>query len=132
LSSLELEQSKNEKKLFEALDILTIEDPSFLYEQESNTGQLVLKGLGELHLQIMRDRLSNEFGVPCSLSKLRVAYKEAAFGLSELIEVFISKIKGNQEFFELEGSVDSSVSYHISQDKANSENIKEGELRFVC
>ena len=70
----------------------------------------MLKGLGELHLQIMRDRLNNEFGVGCSLSKLRVAYKEAAFAYSEHSEIFLQKIKGNQEFFELEGSVDSSVS----------------------
>lgn len=133
LSSLELDQSKHEKKLFEALDILTIEDPSFLYEQESNTGQLVLKGLGELHLQIMRDRLNNEFEVGCSLSKLRVAYKEAAFAFTELSETFLQKIKGNPEFIELEGSVDSSLGFSLPNlSNTSVEKLGEGEARFFC
>lgn len=106
LTSLELEHSKNENKLYTALDILTIEDPSFLYEKDTDTGQLVIKGLGELHLQIMKDRLNTEFNIPSQLTKLRVAYKEAAFGYNDLSEQFLQKIKGSMEFFELEGSVE--------------------------
>ena len=80
----------------------------------------------------MRDRLNNEFQIGCVLSKLRVAYKEAAFASSELKEVYNQKIKGNPEFFELEGFVDSSVGeFSGDSDGVDKENIKEGEIRFT-
>ena len=53
------------------------EDPSLRVSINQDTGQTVLSGMGELHLEIIHDRLKRDFGIDCSLGRLQVAYKEA-------------------------------------------------------
>ena len=60
-----------------ALSCLTREDPSLRVSTNQDTGQTVLSGMGELHLEIIHDRLKRDFKVDCSLGKLQVAYREA-------------------------------------------------------
>jgi elongation factor G len=60
-----------------ALSCLTREDPSLRVSINQETGQTVLSGMGELHLEIIHDRLRRDFKVDCSLGKLQVAYREA-------------------------------------------------------
>ena len=60
-----------------ALSCLTREDPSLRVAINQETGQTVLSGMGELHLEIIHDRLKRDFKVDCSLGKLQVAYQEA-------------------------------------------------------
>ena len=60
-----------------ALSCLTREDPSLRVSINQETGQTVLSGMGELHLEIIHDRLKRDFKVDCSLGKLQVAYREA-------------------------------------------------------
>lgn len=59
-----------------ALSCLSREDPSLRVSVNADTGQTVLSGMGELHLEIIHDRLKRDYGVDCSLGKLQVAYKE--------------------------------------------------------
>ena len=60
-----------------ALSCLTREDPSLRVSTNQDTGQTVLSGMGELHLEIIHDRLKRDFKIDCSLGKLQVAYREA-------------------------------------------------------
>ena len=60
-----------------ALSCLTREDPSLRVSINQETGQTVLSGMGELHLEIIHDRLKRDFKVDCTLGKLQVAYREA-------------------------------------------------------
>ena len=60
-----------------ALSCLTREDPSLRVSTNHDTGQTVLSGMGELHLEIIHDRLRRDFKVDCSIGKLQVAYREA-------------------------------------------------------
>ena len=60
-----------------ALSCLTREDPSLRVSTDQDTGQTILSGMGELHLEIIYDRLKRDFKVDCSLGKLQVAYREA-------------------------------------------------------
>ena len=60
-----------------ALSCLTREDPSLRVSTNQDTGQTVLSGMGELHLEIIHDRIKRDFKVDCSLGKLQVAYREA-------------------------------------------------------
>ena len=60
-----------------ALSCLSREDPSLRVSINQETGQTVLSGMGELHLEIIHDRLRRDFKVDCSLGKLQVAYREA-------------------------------------------------------
>lgn len=77
MSSLVLQDEKHKEKLMAALDYLHKEDPSFSFEEDPDTSQLVVKGFGELHLEIMKDRLLSEYGIVATLSKLRVALRES-------------------------------------------------------
>ncbi len=64
-------------KLADALEKLTKEDPTFKVLPDPMTGQTLIHGMGELHLEILMDRMSREFGVKANLGKPQVAYKES-------------------------------------------------------
>ncbi len=63
-------------KLANALEKLTKEDPTFKVAQDPSTGQTLVCGMGELHLEILMDRMEREYGVKVNLGKPQVAYKE--------------------------------------------------------
>jgi elongation factor G len=63
-------------KLGQSLDRLAIEDPSFKVMIDSETGQMIISGMGELHLEIIVDRLLREFSVDANVGRPQVAYKE--------------------------------------------------------
>ena len=69
-----------------ALDRLTVEDPSFSVREDSDTGQWLISGMGELHLEVMQHRLERDFHIPIRVGQPRVAYREAvaAPGTGEL------------------------------------------------
>ncbi len=70
-------------KLSEVLDKLTREDPTFKVKQDPMTGQTLVYGMGELHLEILMDRMDREFGVRARLGKPQVAYKETIMESAE-------------------------------------------------
>jgi len=70
-------------KLGEVLEKLTREDPTFKVKQDPMTGQTLIYGMGELHLDILMDRMEREFGVRAKLGKPQVAYKETITGSAE-------------------------------------------------
>lgn len=63
-------------KLAEALSKLTREDPTFQVKQDPMTGQTLVCGMGELHLEVLMDRMEREYGIKANLGKPQVAYKE--------------------------------------------------------
>ena len=63
-------------KLGVSLDRLAVEDPSFKVSTDAETGQMIISGMGELHLEIIVDRLLREFGVDANVGRPQVAYKE--------------------------------------------------------
>lgn len=65
-----------EDKLHQSLERLALEDPSFRVGQDTETGQTLIQGMGELHLEIIVDRLLREFKVDAAVGKRRVAYRE--------------------------------------------------------
>ncbi len=70
-------------KLSDALNRLTREDPTFKVTKDPVTGQTVVLGMGELHLEVLMDRMSREFGVKANLGKPQVAYRETIIQESE-------------------------------------------------
>ena len=64
-------------KLHEALDSLSYEDPTFQVKEDPDSGQTVIWGMGELHLEIIGDRLKREFNVQCNVGRPQVAYRES-------------------------------------------------------
>ncbi len=76
--SLAIEPSTkaDQEKLGQGLAKLTAEDPTFRVRTDDDVGQVVISGMGELHLEILVDRLKREFGVEASVGRPQVAYKE--------------------------------------------------------
>ncbi len=74
--SIEPKTKIDQDKLSDALSKLSEEDPTFLVKQDEETGQTIISGMGELHLEILVDRLMREFSVGASVGRPSVAYKE--------------------------------------------------------
>ena len=75
--AIEPKTKDDEDKLMTSLAKLSEEDPTFMVRQDEEAGQLLISGMGELHLDVLLDRLKREFNVQCNHGKPRVAYKEA-------------------------------------------------------
>ena len=74
--AIEPKSKAEEKKLNETLAKIALEDPSFTVSSNKDTGQMIISGMGELHLEIIIDRLLNDFKVAANVGKPQVAYKE--------------------------------------------------------
>ena len=74
--ALEPETIEDHAKLGHALERLAIEDPSFRVRTDADSGQIVISGMGELHLEIVVDRLRREYGVKARVGNPQVAYRE--------------------------------------------------------
>ncbi len=74
--AIEPKTKGDQEKLGQGLSKLMGEDPTFRVKTDEQTGQVVIAGMGELHLEIIVDRLKREFGVEASVGKPQVAYKE--------------------------------------------------------
>ncbi|UTC24301.1 elongation factor G [Candidatus Comchoanobacter bicostacola] len=81
--AIEPKNKAAQEKLSVALGRLTIEDPSFQIKTDPDSGQTIIMGMGELHLEVIVDRLKTEFGVEASVGKPHVAYRE---GIRKLVE----------------------------------------------
>jgi elongation factor G len=75
--AIEPKTKDDEEKMMQALAKLADEDPTFVVSENEESGQILISGMGELHLDILLDRLKREFNVDCNHGKPRVAYKEA-------------------------------------------------------
>lgn len=88
-------------KLSIALNKLAEEDPTFQIKIDPDSGQTVIHGMGELHLEILIDRLKREFKVECNQGAPQVAYKEAITATAEFREVFKKQTGGRGKFADL-------------------------------
>jgi len=88
-------------KLAIALSKLTEEDPTFRVTYDEDSGQTIISGMGELHLDILLDRLRREFGVECNQGSPQVAYKEAITATVEHREVFKKQSGGRGKFADI-------------------------------
>jgi elongation factor G len=74
--AIEPETSLERKKLSEALEMMKRQDPTFRALESEETGQTLISGMGELHLEVIRHRLERDFKLKCRVHKPRVSYKE--------------------------------------------------------
>ncbi|MGD8535023.1 MAG: elongation factor G [Candidatus Aminicenantes bacterium] len=85
-------------KLAEALAKLTKEDPTFQVRQDPMTGQTLVYGMGELHLEVLMERMKREFGVRANLGRPQVAYKETISGSAEGEGKYIKQTGGRGQY----------------------------------
>ena len=88
-------------KLGTALSKLSEEDPTFQVHTDEESGQTVISGMGELHLEVLIDRMKREFNVECNQGQPRVAYKEAIFASADHREVYKKQSGGRGKFADI-------------------------------
>ena len=88
-------------KLGTALSKLSEEDPTFQVHTNEESGQTVISGMGELHLEVLIDRMRREFNVECNQGQPRVAYKEAIFASADHREVYKKQSGGRGKFADI-------------------------------
>ncbi|MCQ2229447.1 MAG: elongation factor G [Bacteroidales bacterium] len=99
--SVEPKTQKDNEKMIAALLKLAEEDPTFRFHTDEETGQTVIEGMGELHLDIIIDRMKREFKVECNQGKPQVSYREAFNGTVEHREVFKKQTGGRGKFADI-------------------------------
>ncbi len=99
--SVEPKNSAQEAKMIEALERLQDEDPTFTVTEDKDTGQRLLSGMGELHLEILLDRLNREFHVDLYTGKQRVSYRETVAGTASINRTFNQLVGGIEQSFDL-------------------------------
>lgn len=96
--AIEPKSSADQEKLGTALSKLAEEDPTFRIKGDPETGQTIISGMGELHLEIIVDRLLREFKVEANVGKPQVAYKETIRGAAEQEGKFIRQTGGRGQY----------------------------------
>ncbi|KGN69571.1 elongation factor G [Porphyromonas sp. COT-108 OH1349] len=117
--AVEPKTQKDLDKLGVGLSKLAEEDPTFTVQTNEETGQTVISGMGELHLEIIIDRLKREFKVECNQGKPQVSYKEAISKSVELRETYKKQTGGRGKFADM----------IVRVEPADAEF--EGELQFI-
>ena len=117
--AIEPKTQKDMDKLGMGLSKLAEEDPTFRVQTNEDTGQTVISGMGELHLDIIVDRLRREFKVECNQGRPQVTYKEAITKSVQLREVYKKQSGGRGKFADIIVRVEPA------------DAAFEGELQFV-
>jgi len=96
--SIEARSAADRGRLGEALAALRREDPTFAFRTDAETGQTVISGMGELHLEILQNRLVKDKKVDVRVGKPRVAYKEAITGRAQAEGRFVRQTGGRGQY----------------------------------
>jgi len=95
---IEPKTKADQEKMGMALKKLSDEDPTFKISSNSETGETIISGMGELHLEIMVDRMKREFGVEVNVGKPQVAYRETILGTAEAEHKYIKQTGGKGQY----------------------------------
>lgn len=96
--AIEARTLADQEKLLETLEKLTEEDPTFRYNYDSDSGQIIISGVGELHLEIMVDRIHREFKVPARVGKPQVSYRESVSSVITDEATFDRQMGGKNQY----------------------------------
>ncbi|MAM87932.1 MAG: elongation factor G [unclassified Hahellaceae] len=96
--AVEPRSKADEDKMGVALARLAQEDPSFRVKTDEETGQIIISGMGELHLDIIVDRMRREYGVEANIGKPQVAYREAITRICEIEGKFVRQTGGKGQY----------------------------------
>ena len=107
-------------KLDNGLAKLAEEDPTFTVRTDEQSGQTIISGMGELHRDIIIDRLKREFKVECNQGKPQVNYKEAILGTAQSRETYKKQSGGRGKFACIDGTIG-----------PKDEDYKEDDLQFI-
>ena len=104
--ALEPESMSEKDKMNETLAILSREDPTFTSHEDAETGQLIISGMGELHLDVLVTRMRDDFGVKCNVGAPQVTYRESVSGKAKASEDYSRVLAGKENTAGLKISVE--------------------------
>ena len=96
--AIEPKTKPDQEKMGHALEKLAEEDPTFRVRTDTETGQQIISGMGELHLEIIVDRMKREFKVEANVGKPQVAYKETITQKAEAEGKFVRQSGGRGQY----------------------------------
>jgi elongation factor G len=96
--AIEPKTKADQEKLAGALQKLTQEDPTFKVHTDPDTGQTIISGMGELHLEILVDRMMREFSVAANVGRPQVAYRETISGAAEAEGKYVRQTGGRGQY----------------------------------
>ncbi len=99
--AIEPESTSEQDKLKKSLEILSSEDPTFTWKDNEETGQIVISGMGELHLDVLVTRLTKELKVKCRVGNPQVSYRESIQSENTHSQVFSRMVAGKENTAEL-------------------------------
>lgn len=131
--AIEPNTTSDQDKLKKALEILSQEDPTFTYKDDEETGQLVISGMGELHLDVLVTRITKEMKIAARVGNPQVSYREGITSSNEVSEVFDRVIAGKENHAEVTLSVSPREQGEDNEIKisANTRNIPEEIVECV-
>lgn len=117
--AIEPKTRSDQEKLLVSLEKLAMEDPTFTYAESEDTGQLLISGMGELHLEIILDRLNREYNVQVQTGKPQVVYKETINAAGQAHVIFDRDIHDVRHMGEITISVKPAprgegLSFHVA------------------
>lgn len=122
----------DQEKMGLALKKLSDEDPTFRIKSDPETGETIISGMGELHLEILVDRMKREFGVEASTGKPQVAYRETITGESEAEYKYIKQTGGRGQYGHVKIKIKPLEPLTPEQEKKMPKNIsREDGFEFV-
>jgi len=98
--AIEAENNAAKERLDFALAKMTDEDPTFRVKEDADTGQTIIWGMGELHLEVVVDRMRREYGVAANVGKPQVVYRETVLGEADGHAVFERELKEQRIYGE--------------------------------
>ncbi len=96
--AIEPKSKADREKLSQALSALSQEDPTFRVSTDEETGQTIIAGMGELHLDILHDRMKREFGVEANVGKPQVSYKETITAPGKIETKYVKQTGGRGQY----------------------------------
>src|SRR5881397_1484638 len=96
--AIEPKTKADEEKMATALGKLSDEDPTFKVKTDPDTGQTLISGMGELHLEILVDRMMREFNVAANVGRPQVAYRETVLAAAEAEGKYIRQTGGRGQY----------------------------------
>ena len=123
--AVEPKTKSDQQKMSTALNRLAAEDPSFQVTSDSESGQTIIKGMGELHLEIIVDRMLREFKVDANIGQPQVAYRETISKAAEVDYIHKKQTGGAGQFARLKIKIEPlpSGSGYVFEDKVRGGNI---------
>ncbi|KAK6532722.1 Ribosome-releasing factor 2, mitochondrial, variant 2 [Arthrobotrys megalospora] len=122
-ASLEPNSAADERGMQDGLAIIEREDPSLHISTDEDSGQMVLSGMGELHLEISRNRLVSDLKAKCSMGHIRIGYREVVTGSTTVHETYEREILGKRSYAGITVFVEAISNYHEGISNEESEPL---------